>query len=197
MADDPVKDPSLRLFLAIPFHDLFCQEIGPMLDRLSRRIPDVKWIRPEQSHLTIHFFGATPASDLARIDQAMIRVAACYGPLEFCLERLGGFPDLKRPNVIWLDVRERTGELLAFHRAVQNEVTRLGLPVEHRPFHAHVTLGRVKKRVVDLETSIAKLGFKLPTAENSLDHFNLYQSHCLADGARYEILKTYSLAKTL
>ena len=196
MADDPVKDPPIRLFLAVPFHEVFRQEIGTMLERLSHRMPEVKWVPPAQTHLTLHFFGATPASDLEKIDRSMRQVAANSGLLTVRLEQIGGFPDLKRPNVIWLGVQEPSGKLLSLHRAVREEVSRLGYPVESRPFHAHVTLGRVKKRISDPETVIEKLGFKLPTATKTLDHFNLYQSHCRPEGARYEILKTYAFSKT-
>ncbi len=167
-----------------------------MLERFLRRLPDVQWVRPEQIHLTLHFFGATPAGDVDTIDKAMSCVAARFTPLTACLEQLGGFPDLTRPNVIWVGVRETTGELFSLQNVVREELSRLGFPVERRPFRAHVTLGRVKKRITDLGTIIGKPGFKFPTTAHTLDHFNLYQSHCLPDGARYEILRTYALSKT-
>lgn len=195
MADDPVNDPSPRLFLALPFHDIFSREIGLILGRLTRRMPDVRWVRAAQIHLTLHFFGATPAAAIERIDQAMGRVAKRFSPFGVTLEKIGGFPDLKRPNVIWVGVRDQNQELESLYRAVRGEVSQLGFPVESRPFQAHVTLGRVKKKIADAESILSKPGVEFPTAVKILDRFHLYQSHCLPDGARYEILKHYAFTK--
>ncbi len=196
MADDPLKDPPLRLFLAIPFHELFFRELEAVLERLSRRIPDVQWVRPGQTHLTLHFFGTTPSDDLEKIDHAIRQVAVNFRPFPVCLEPIGGFPDLNHPRVIWVGVRDQAGQILSLHQAVREKVSRLGFPVEERPFHAHVTLGRVKKKIADPETTIAKMGFQFPTGTKTLDRFHLYQSHCLPGGARYEILKTYPFPTT-
>ncbi len=195
MAEDPLRNSTRRLFLAIPFHEVFRQEITSILELLSRKLSGVKWVEPHQVHLTLHFFGSTSPDKIERIDGVMKQVASLYQPFEASLDKVGGFPDLRRPNVIWLGIQEKTGQLLALYQAVCKELQQLGFETEHRPFHPHVTLGRVKKHGGDLGTVLEKISFKLPTAEKILNHFVLYQSHTLPEGARYEALKTYPLQK--
>lgn len=195
MAEDTLKDPRFRLFLAVPLHEVFLQEISSVLEPLSRKLSGVKWVEPHQVHLTLHFFGSTSPDEIGRIDTGMKQVATLYQPFEASLAKIGGFPDLRRPNVIWLGIQEKTGKLLALYQTVRKELQQLGFETEHRPFQPHVTLGRVKKHGGDLRPVLEKIPFKLPTAEKILNHFVLYQSHTLPEGARYEALKTYPLQK--
>lgn len=195
MAENPVKSSLLRLFLAIPFHDIFLQEISQTLDLLRGKIPDIKWVSVEQVHLTLHFFGSTPASQIELIDPAMRKIASLYTPMPVVLDRIGGFPNLKRPNVLWLGVKETSGRLLSLFKTIQKELNGLGFTIEHRSFHPHVTLGRFKKRGFDVENILATCPTPFSDIEKKVNHFVLYQSHCLPEGARYEILRKYPLAK--
>ena len=195
MAEDPLKRVPIRVFLAIPLHEIFPQEIENILRPLRREISGVRWVKPRQIHLTLHFFGAVPLKEIDLIHQFSKKVASLFPFLNLSLGRIGGFPSLERPNIIWLGVEERTGRLLSLQKALQGEVRSLGFNTEVRPFQPHVTIGRVKRKNKDLEPFFAKVSFALPTPEKTADHFVLYQSHCLPEGARYEILKTYPFSK--
>jgi len=173
------------------------QEIRAVLEPLSRKVEGVKWVDPGQAHLTLHFFGATLPKEISKIDDAMKRIAPLFAPLKVCLDRVGAFPDLHRPDVIWLGIREKSGVLSGFCQTVQREIKHLGFELDPRPLHPHVTLGRVKKHGGDLEAVLPKVTAGLPTAEKSVDHFILYESHCLPEGAHYEPLKTYAFTKSV
>lgn len=193
MAADPLTLPSLRLFLALPVHEIFHQEIECVLDKLGSKVNGVKWSRIKQVHLTLHFFGATPSNQVERIDAAMQKVARLFAPLQVTLGSLGAFPDVKEPNIIWLGIQEQKGMLLSLFKMIQTEVKKLGFKIESRPFHPHVTLGRVKKRW-EIGAELQKFKFEFAESEKAIHHFSLYQSHCLSEGARYEVLKTYALS---
>ncbi len=152
-------------------------------------------MEPQQVHLTLHFFGSIPASEIPHIDSSMRQVASLHAPLRLMLNGVGGFPDLKRPDILWLGVEERTGALLAFQKALRAAVDQLGFKTDARPFYPHVTIGRIKKKTGSLESLASRIPYRFPSAEKTLDHFALYQSHCLPEGVRYEILKTYALSK--
>lgn len=196
MAEDPLKTPTLRLFLAIPFHEVFFQEISCVLESLSRKITGIRYVNPQQVHLTLHFFGSTPAAQVEQIDASLRKLALIFTPFQVCLGQIGGFPSLRHPKVIWMGIQEKTGQLSLLYQMIQREVQQLGFEIEHRPIHPHVTLGRIQKRCGDLEPMLSKIKFDLPTQEKVLDHFVLYQSHCFPEGARYEVLKTYPMQKT-
>lgn len=191
MADDPLKHGKRRVFLAIPLHEIFHQEIERILRPLRLQIPGVRWVKPQQAHLTLHFFGSVPAQEIELIDVSSKKVASLFSPFKLSLGRIGGFPSLERPDIIWLGVGEPAGRLLSLQKAIQGEVRTLGFNPEARPFQPHTTIGRVKKKVPDLGSFFSKDPFEFPTAEKTADHFVLFQSHCFPEGARYEVLKTY------
>ncbi|MBU9889929.1 MAG: RNA 2',3'-cyclic phosphodiesterase [Candidatus Omnitrophica bacterium] len=194
MADDPLKTTSLRLFLAVPFHDIFPAELDAMLTRFSRLVWDVRWARSAQVHLTLHFFGSVAVNEVARIDQAMRNVALCFRPFPVSLDGIGAFPGLERPSVLWAGVRDPDQRLFPLYEKVRTEVLRLGFPVESRRFQAHITLGRVKKKPANLGPLIESIGQWPMARTGMIDRFCLYQSRCLPEGARYEVLKDYALS---
>lgn len=195
MAENPLNHASVRAFLAIPLFDIFRKEIDSLLWPICREISGVHWAEPSQVHLTLHFFGSIPALEIESIDSSMKKVASLFAPFGLRMNGIGGFPDLEKPQTVWLGVEEKTGALLSLQKILQDEVKQLGFKVEARPFHPHATIGRVKKKAGDLGPIFAKIPFEFPASERAADHFVFYQSHCLPKGARYEILKTYALSK--
>ena len=195
MAEDPLKKAPARVFLAIPLHGIYRQEMENILRPLRREIPGVRWVEPRQVHLTLHFFGPVSAAEIELIHLSSRKVASLFSPLKLRLDRIGGFPSLERPDLVWLGVEEPTGRLLSLQKALQGEVRTLGFKTEARPFQPHVTIGRVKRKSQDLKPLLAKVLFAWPTSEKIADHFVLFQSHNLPEGVRYEILRTYPLSK--
>lgn len=189
---------TLRLFLAVPLSHVFLSEIKDILSPLQQKIPGVKWADPGQVHVTLHFFGDVPAPEIGRIDQAMRNILPRFGPMNVRLNGVGVFPDLKRPHVIWIGVEEGTGAFLELQKTVQNEILSLGFVIEERPFKPHATIGRVKRShgpAPDFGNRF-RIDFAFPTEVKVLDHFILYQSRLLPEGARYEALKTFQLTQT-
>ncbi len=197
MAEDPLDFTSVRAFLAIPLEDIFHEELDGLLRSLSRQMPGVRWVESVQAHLTLHFFGNISILQVERIDTSMRIIANLYRPLDLTLSGLGGFPDLNKPDILWLAVQERTGELLSFRKAIKDELRCFGFEAEARAFLPHVTIKRVKMIRGDINPFMAKIHLELPAPEKTADHFVLYQSHRLPKGARYEILKTYPLSKKI
>ncbi len=195
MAEDPLKRAGARVFLAIPLDGIFHQEIEDILGPLRRKISGVRWVESRQIHLTLHFFGSVPTKEIELIHLFSKKVATLFSPLELSLGRIGGFPSLERPNIIWLEVEEHTGRLLSLQKAIQGEVRTLGFEIESRPFRPHATIGRVKRKNKDLKPLVTKVPFELPVPARAADHFVLYQSHCFPEGVRYEILETYPFSK--
>jgi 2'-5' RNA ligase len=195
MAEDLLKQAMARVFLAIPLYGIFRQEIENFLGPLRREISGVRWVEPSNVHLTLHFFGSVSTKEIELIRLFSKKVACLFSPLHLSLGRVGGFPDLERPNIIWLEVGERAGQLLSLQKAIQGEVRTLGFETEARPFQPHATIGRVKWKSKDFKPLATKVPLEWPTPAKIADHFVLCQSHLLPEGVRYEILETYPLSK--
>jgi RNA 2',3'-cyclic 3'-phosphodiesterase len=195
MAGAPLNSAILRLFLALSLQDL-TEPLSQLIASLRPKISGVKWTDPDQAHLTLHFFGDVVSNEVERIDITMRHVAASFAPLTIKLNGLGVFPNLEKPNVLWGGIQEPAGQLDALAERVRMEVKALGLDVDTRPFHPHVTLGRVKvpQKHFDFKRILTQvpMPISLPV---KLDHFCLYQSQLRPEGARYEILQKFFFTK--
>ena len=104
---------SLRAFVAVEIDAEAARRAAEIVERL--RTADagrVKWVDPVNFHLTLKFLGPTRRDALPRLGEALRAIAAEAAPFEMELVGAGAFPNLRRPQVIWLGVTKGS-ELLA------------------------------------------------------------------------------------
>jgi 2'-5' RNA ligase len=105
----------------------------------------VKWVEPENLHLTLKFLGEVPQEQIPAVQEALDRVARQHSPLEPEVSGLGAFPDSRRPRVVWAGVTEGREALIRLALHLNRELAHLGIAAEARPFAGHVTLGRIRQ----------------------------------------------------
>lgn len=138
---------TLRTFVAI---ELDKELLGSLMDlqaRLRDRVTprSVRWVRPEGIHLTLKFLGETRQDQIEAVKAALNRAASEVLAFTITVGGLGCFPNTRRPRVIWVGLNEPTGTLSRLRDRVESHVAPLGFPTENRPFHPHLTLGRVQR----------------------------------------------------
>jgi 2'-5' RNA ligase len=101
-----------------------------------------RWTPPSRWHLTLLFLGDVPAACLVPLTDAVAPAVAATAPLSLQLAGLGRFGSRRRPAVCWAGVDGDVGELTALAVRLAGAARTLGLPVEDRPFRAHLTVGR-------------------------------------------------------
>jgi 2'-5' RNA ligase len=101
-----------------------------------------RWTPPERWHLTLLFLGAVPAERVDELVAAAGPAVAATPPMTLRLGGAGRFGSRRRPQVFWADVTGDDAALGALAARLAAAARRLGLPVEDRPFRAHLTLGR-------------------------------------------------------
>jgi 2'-5' RNA ligase len=111
--------------------------------------------------------------------------------------RLGAFPSVHKPRVVWIGV-SAPPELSSLQRRISQATVRLGYPAEDRPFSPHLTLGRVAKTAS--QEQVLKIG-ELLGAEvidelgtMHVGSVNLYRSELLPGGAVYTRLISVHLS---
>jgi 2'-5' RNA ligase len=134
----------MRTFIAVEITGETATAMTEYLEHLRRHPAKVRWSRPDQMHLTLKFLGEIQESVAGTVSEALKALAAGSSPFQAELKGLGGFPNLKRPNVLWAGVTDGAAELVALAEQVEREMESLGFKREGRPFRPHLTLGRVK-----------------------------------------------------
>ena len=137
--------PTVRTFIAIELPEEVRDYLGRCQDRLKAAGANVKWTRPEQIHLTLAFLGNVLVDELDLLAEAVREAAAGFGPLGLRAAGTGQFPPGGRPRVVWVGVRTETGDLVGLQKAVAEAAAPFAEKQEHRGFHPHLTLGRVRQ----------------------------------------------------
>jgi 2'-5' RNA ligase len=134
----------VRLFLAIHLAEDVRKSAAAMQERLKEAGADVRWVTPENLHLTVTFLGDLPDALLSEIEETCGGIAA--GTKAFRFRICGGsyFPR-RAPTVktIWVGLAEGTEQWKALVRRAEGPLTVFGVPREGG-LVPHITLGRVK-----------------------------------------------------
>ena len=187
------EDLSIRAFLAVPLTRYFDIDVAPLINTLKNEYPHVRWVSPEQIHITLHFFGSIPMDDFQRISRIVNPLVADTSPFAITLEGLGAFPAIDRPSVIWIGVGGETDLLTQLQQRLEGQFLGAGFPCEDRSFKPHLTIGRVKEAKREMRLGNHKFG---PTQAKRIEEILLLRSHLTPGGASYETMQTYSLSKT-
>ena len=135
----------MRLFVGItPPAEALAHAAGAV-DRIASTTPDMRWVPRERWHVTLAFLGEVDPDRITGLRARLDDVAASHTPLRGL--RLVGAGTFR--GVLWLGVqpagRHSPADRLA--RAVQREVRAAGVPVERRPWRAHLTIARWRPSV--------------------------------------------------
>lgn len=135
----------MRLFVAVGVPVAISDRIETDVAGVLRTVlPGARWTRPEGRHLTLKFLGEVPDERVATVADAIGRAAAAHRPFSAAFTRVGGFPNLRRPRVLWVGIGPGAPEMAALAASVDEELAGEGFDREARPFAAHLTLARFK-----------------------------------------------------
>lgn len=133
----------LRVFVALDIGEAVRALLAEEIKALKKTHPRVKWVASANIHLTLAFLGEIPQERLAAIGVAMDGVAVRFAPFACRIKGLGWFGAPRSPRVVWAGGVE-VPELMQLQAGTADALRQLGLTPEDRPFHPHLTLGRVK-----------------------------------------------------
>ncbi|MBM3788814.1 MAG: RNA 2',3'-cyclic phosphodiesterase [Acidobacteria bacterium] len=183
----------MRTFIAIPLP----QDCRRLLEKLQSSLretgAEVRWTAVASIHLTLKFLGEMDAARLEPTALALLEACGSHQAFPLSLGGLGAFPGASNPRVVWCGVRGEIERLSRLQADVEDACARLGFPREARPYHPHLTLGRVKgRRNLHSLTECITIGSNLESGFTA-DRCHLYRSSLTPRGAIYEVLKTVQL----
>ena len=178
----------IRLFIALPLQKQVEDGLGRIIATLQDKGGKVKWVAPKNIHLTIKFLGNTEESLVKSLKEHIDEVAAGFQPLTSRIDRIGAFPNLNRPRVIWASFSECVEILAKMAGMIDERVHALGWEREERKFKPHLTLGRVKDSSGMEELAAFVKSYELPDIPLNLDRLVLFKSTLTQRGPIYERL---------
>lgn len=192
-AEGKPRSRNRRLFVALEPPEAVRRRLAAMGVELrraaGRAADDVRWVPPENVHLTLQFLGAVPEERVPAIDQAVRGAAARARTLSLEVKGAGGFPNARRPRVIWAGLSGDVEPLRALVADLGRHLAPLGFPPEERPFSAHLTLGRARevRGAPGIAGALASAA-EVAGAPWRATEVVLFESHLSPKGPRYEAL---------
>jgi 2'-5' RNA ligase len=136
----------IRTFVAVLLGDELKKRISEVQNQAKKFAPDVKWVAPDNFHITLKFLGNIREDALSSVFSAVESAVKDYSRFEVAVGGLGAFPNPKNARVVWVGVEEGHDKLASLAAAIDAKLAEQGFPKEDRDFRSHITIGRVKDR---------------------------------------------------
>lgn len=182
----------MRCFLAVEIPETVKKQIGKTIAALSVEwhAAPIRWVQTKHLHLTLHFLGANVEPDAVQLLIAHgTDLVDGTAPIALALGGVGTWPPNQRlarvvyvkvggPGVQQLDaVRNRFAKLL----------TEFKIPVDCRPWHPHLTIGRMRQ---PFAPPITPAHFASPTSF-TVHSLTIFQSTLTPSGPVYQRLHVF------
>ena len=161
----------IRTFLAVELPASLKQALvqvqADVRNRISRELSPamrIQWVRPDLIHLTVKFLGDIPEDHVEALQSVVGDALRSVPPFSIEVARLGVFPDLRAPRVLWVGLASgpvgNGASTVLSHLAetIERSVEGLGYPREARPFNPHLTLARIKEGSKEVGRALARIG---------------------------------------
>ena len=167
-----------RLFLALPPREEDSTSLWRQWEMRRVSSPRIRWIEPEDYHVTLLFFGPAEEDRIPLIEEQMDLTASLYEP--FLLRSVGAdqFPRKGAPRVYVESLEDADGRLGSLHGLLRRNLD-VHFSLEKRKFLPHITTARLKGPSGHLPP------YRDEPLEFHLDRMVLFESRLLPTGAVY------------
>jgi 2'-5' RNA ligase len=159
---------------------------------LSEQLADkrVRWVRPENLHVTLKFIGEVAPQ---KLDGILASLAGVHSdaPLDLSFRGLGFFPNESRPAVLWTGL-DASANLSTLAGDIERALETQRIAREKRPFVPHLTLARFAQPVLQ-EKMRAAIQKNIEREFGSFEtrEFHLIESKLKPRGAEYVTLQSF------
>jgi len=185
----------LRSFLAFDIPKEVKAKLKNLIADFSAKEERVKWVNPENMHVTLKFFGDVEEDlligDISKSIESSIKG---HGSFKLSCQGIGVFPNWKYPRVIWAGLVGETVKVIDLQASIESGLEKFDIKKDNREFRVHLTLGRAKtvlkkSPIVELAQSLGPYDF----GKVEISELVLYKSQLTKSGPIYTSLKKFRL----
>jgi 2'-5' RNA ligase len=188
--------PRLRTFIAVDPGKAIRNQLVALQETLARTGAEVKWVEPENLHVTLLFLGEVDVREVPAVCRIVQDCTDRQPAFPLHIEGVGCFPNPRRPRIVWAGVGEGVQPLCALHDVLEVPLQDLGYRREERRYTPHITLGRVKSEQHSpaLAQSLSqRAGWK--GGESTITEVLVMSSELTPQGPNYTVLSRCKLPR--
>ena len=180
-----------RVFIGIPIgHKI--KSILPSLKSTVHCSRDIiRWIPPDNIHLTLSFLGNISDKDIPNIVQSLENcITSKYFKIK--IESTGVFPSANFPKILWIGIGKGADDLTSLQQDIEISVRKFKGIYRREKFMPHITIARIRRsrRKIDV---LPFLNTVYSPTELDVNSICLYESILLPKGTRYTVLTEFPL----
>lgn len=179
-----------RTFVALLIPDPWIAYLRDVARALEPKTSGFSWVKPENVHLTVRFLGDLDDAGVARARESVRGSAAGLSAPIARLGRLGAFPRMDKPRVLWVGLSQGEKEVEAVADRVNRGLERDGFGRSDKPFRAHLTLARARDRALGPGEAAT---LPEPPPASPIQRLAVMKSELHPSGARYNALEELRL----
>jgi len=184
----------IRSFISIDIEDpVIVDKIQKIQALLEDKNTKIKFVEPENLHITLRFLGEIYESQIKELITALKIVKKTTFRIHF--KYLGAFPSIQRARVIWIGVEKGEEDLKQLSMQVNQIVDKLRIgKKENKKFTPHLTIGRLKTRPSRHFIETITRNSNIDIGEIDVTEFRLKQSILTSRGPIYKTLFSFKLS---
>ncbi|OGC43138.1 2'-5' RNA ligase [candidate division WOR-3 bacterium RBG_13_43_14] len=175
--------------MAVEITESARKSLAKIVDGFRKKNLPVKWVKPQNMHITTKFLGDIDESMLAKVQNIARGICHDIARFDLRLSGLGCFPRPSNPRIVWVGIDQGGPELSALVSVLEGSLNSLGFKQEER-FHPHLTIGRTRQacRIDEiLKTEIQSDVF-------CINNVVLFESILTPTGPMYKVIEKFDLA---
>lgn len=153
----------------------------------------INWVKPENMHLTLKFFGETPENRIEKINSIISETKNVFSPFNIEIKNTGIFGSTYKQKVIWFGTGNSENLKKLAEHLLEN-LDKNGFLRDRQNFVPHLTAGRVKdvvnKKLFQNIIDEYKSSF---IQEIKVESIMLFESLLFPSGPQYKKISEFGL----
>jgi RNA 2',3'-cyclic 3'-phosphodiesterase len=185
----------MRLFVALDIPEAVRQNLAAMRRDYPAVASQLRWVPPQNFHVTLKFIGSVPPEKLQPIIEALRRVSLA-DRVQLRIRGVAWGVNAKT-GVMLYAIMEDSKPLTALATAIDQQLERLGFTPENRTFMPHLTLVRASRDLpANFQTALRELAEQhkqYDFGSVTPEEFHLMESKTLPAGPIYSKIQSFPL----
>lgn len=158
-----VERRRMRLFIGIVPDESTRMACTAIAERLHTNGVYARYVDAKNYHLTLAFLGNVDMDRIEEITAAIDAIALRHALFDLSFDRIGAFPNERRPRVVFVGSRGSSPQYRALAEDVRAACEELRFTLEHEDAVPHITVARVAKSdhrplpMLDIEKFTARI----------------------------------------